>query len=399
VEELILYQQNLLGTVDDQFTRFLYPQLSKERRMLAIKGLRGAGKTTLLLQYLKFGLKNNQQALYVTMDHPWFYTHGLLDLAREFHSTGGTHLFIDEVHKYPNWSRELKNIYDGFPNVKIIFTASSALDIYRGESDLSRRVITYELPGMSFREYLEMIHKVTFNQIPFMEILENHSEHTIRITQKMGEILPLFHQYLKNGYLPFAAIEDEKEYLTKIYNVINASLTSDLAFIEHYSAAHIVKLKTLLGVLAESVPFEPNISAIAQKLNLGRETVIHFLQSLEKARLLNLLNKSTKGIAALQKPDKIYLENTNFSYALKSKPDVGTIRETFFLNQIRNAGLPISQATKGDFLVDEKWTFEIGGKGKSTTQIKEVKNAFIVSDQLERGALNRIPLWLFGFLY
>lgn len=208
-------------------------------------------------------------------------------------------------------------------------------------------------------------------------------------------------QYLKFGLenKKDALYEDEKEYLTKLYNVINATLTSDLAFIENYSASPIAKLKTLLGVIAESAPFEPNISALAQKLTLGRVTVIHFLQSLEKGRLPNLLNKSAKAVAAMQKPDKIYLENTNFSYALKSKPDVGTIRETFFLNQIRNAGLQINQATMGDFLVDEKWTFEIGGKGKSSVQIKDVPDSFIVSDQLERGALNRIPLWLFGFLY
>jgi predicted AAA+ superfamily ATPase len=399
MQELTSFQVNVIKNIDNQFIRSLYNKLPWNQRMLAIKGLRGAGKTTLLLQYLKYGLNDPQHSLYVTADHPWFYTHTLLELADEFYLNGGKHLFIDEVHKYKNWSQELKNIYDGYPDLKVVFTASSALDIYRSEADLSRRVLTYDLPGMSFREYLELVHKIKLPTISLEDLLQQHVEAAYTILKTVDKPIPLFKQYLKNGYLPFTVVERELDYLSKLYNVINTTLSYDLAFIENYSASHVEKLKKLLGVLAESAPFEPNISAIARKLTLGRDTVNAFLQNLQTARMVNLLSKATHGVAALQKPDKIYLENTNFSYALKPSPEAGTIRETFMFNQLRNAGHIVHQASKGDFLVDEKITFEIGGKGKSTAQIRDTNNAYIAADDIEAGALNRIPLWLFGFLY
>lgn len=351
------------------------------------------------MQYLKFGIDDFSQGLYVTTDHPWFYNHTLLELAGEFHAYGGKHLFIDEVHKYANWSRELKNIYDGYPDLKLVFTASSALDVYRGESDLSRRVLTYELPGMSFREYLNLVHDIKIPPVALEDILQKHAALAFTILDQLKKPLPLFKQYLKNGYLPFSAVEQAESYLTKLYNVINTTLVYDLAFIENYSMSHVVKLKKLLGVLSESAPFEPNIAGLARKLTLGRDTVNTFLQHLQSARLLNLLNKPSQGVAALQKPDKIYLENTNFSYALKPLPENSTLRETFLVNQLRNAGHTVQLALKGDFLVDGKYTFEVGGKGKTATQIKDLKNAFIAADDIETGGGNKVPLWLFGFLY
>lgn len=399
MEQLQTYQFNLLQETSNDFNRFLFKKLPWEQRMIAIKGLRGAGKTTLMLQHIKFDTENANTSLYVTADHPWFYNHTLLDLADQWHKAGGKILYIDEVHKYPNWSRELKNIYDGYPRMKIVFTASSALDIYRGESDLSRRVLTYNLPGMSFREYLELAHKIKIGPITFEVLLNNHAAIATNILKQLPTPLLFFKQYLISGYLPFTSENKETDYLTRLFNVIDTSIAYDLAFIENYSAAHATKIKKLLGVIAESAPFEPNITALAQKLSIGRDTTNMFLQHLQSAHLLNLINRPSQGIAALQKPDKIYLENTNLSYALKVQPDIGTIRETFVLNQLKNAGHKVELALKADFIVDGKYTLEVGGKNKTSKQINGTEDAFLVKDDIEIGFGNKIPAWMFGLLY
>jgi len=399
METLLEYQESLIQEVQGDFYRFLYHKLPWESRMLAIRGLRGAGKTTMLLQHLKFGQPKGNQSLYITADHPWLYTHTLLDTAKIWVQNGGKALYIDEVHKYHNWSRELKNIYDGFPKLKVYFTASSALDIYRGESDLSRRVLSFTLPGMSFREYLNLTQDKTLPTVSLEQILKDPAQTAARIKTDIETPLPLFRAYLSKGYLPFTNEQQGRHYLTRLLQVIDTSISTDLAFIQNYSSAHAVKIKRLVGVIAESAPFEPNISTLAQKLQLGRDTVNNFLHHLERAYLLNLVNKSTQGVAALQKPDKVYLENTNLSFALRENPDQGTIRETFFLNQIRNAGHKISLAEKGDFLVDDTYTFEVGGRDKSRKQIAGIPRAYIVADDIELGFGNKLPLWLFGFLY
>lgn len=364
--------------------------------MLGIRGLRGTGKTTLLLQYLKFNL--NGKGLYVTADHPYFYDHTLLALADQFEKNGGTVLLIDEIHKYPRWSSELKNLYDGYPNLQIIFTASSALEIQKGEADLSRRVITYEMPGLSFREYLHLIHQKEFQVISLAELFTKSETRTTKI---LHDIKPLFHfkQYMINGYFPFSKEDSQAEFAIKLNQVINTVLESDLAAIEGYSAANVINLKKLLGVLSESVPFTPNISSLATSLKLGRDTINTYLLHLERARILNLLHQHSKGMAALRKPDKIYLENTNLSYALKNQPDIGSLRETFFLNQLKNAGHHVALPTAGDFIIDGKWTIEVGGKTKGNAQVKDTKNSFIATDDMEIAYQNKIPLWLFGFLY
>ena len=399
MEELIGYQQNLLVHTQGSFFRYLHNEVPWDQRMVAIKGLRGAGKTTLILQHIKYFSEDADTSLYVTADHPWFYTHTLLDLADQWYKSGGRTLYIDEVHKYLNWSRELKNIYDGYPSMKVVFTASSALDIYRGESDLSRRVLTYELAGMSFREYLELRYNIKLPKLGLEELFSDHRGLVAKTYEMLENPLALFKEYLISGYLPFTEFGKETEYLTRLYHVIDSSISYDLAFIQNYSASHAVKIKKLLGVIAESAPFEPNISSIAKKLSLGRDTVSNFLQHLQSARLLNLINRPTQGIAALQKPDKIYLENTNLSYALNVNPELGTIRETFLFNQLKNAGHRVELATKGDFLINGKQIVEVGGKDKSYKQIAGLENAYIIADDIEVGFGNKIPLWLFGFLY
>lgn len=398
METLLYFQKNVLRTVKKDFTRFLNDQISWDQRMIAIKGLRGAGKTTLLLQHIKFELNKDEIALYVTADHPWFYTHSLLELAELWSQQGGNRLFIDEVHKYPNWSNELKNIYDGFPEMRTIFTSSSALNIFKGQADLSRRVKVYELPGLSFREYLELKHGIIQDTVTPNSIINDHATLAQQFAEKFKP-LPLFTEYLTTGYLPFSLEGNEQDYLFKLAQTVNAVLENDLSGIEGYTASALQKIKRLLGIIAEAAPFEPNISSLARKMGLGRDSVYNYLDHLEKARLLNFLRYDTHGIAALQKPDKIYLENSNLAYALTPESNAGTMRETFIINQLKNAGHQINLASKGDFVIDNKWTIEVGGRNKSGAQITGVENSFIVSDQIEIGFGNKIPLWLWGFLY
>jgi len=366
--------------------------------MLAISGPRGVGKTTLMLQYLKYGLRlPPNKALYVTADHHWFYTHSLLETAETFYLNGGRYLFIDEVHKYPRWSRELKNIYDGFPDMRVVFSASSALDIYRGESDLSRRVITYSLPGLSFREYLLFAGHGNFSAVPFTELTKESTAVSADITSQIHP-LPLFRDYLVHGYLPLFLEGDVEEIPIRLNKMINAVLESDLAFIENYSAGTALKVKRLLGVLAESVPFKPNIAAIARKLDVSRDSIYDWFNHLEKAKLLNMLRSSGKGVSLLQKPDKIYLENTNLSHAFGKAPDVGSLRETFLLNQLLNAGLEVSTPKSGDFYVNDT-AIEVGGKNKQANQVAAYPRHLVAADDIEMGFGEKVPLWLFGFLY
>ena len=396
LERLFAFQSSLLRSVDDRFIRSLAGTIHWKQPMLGIRGLRGTGKTTLLLQHLKYNLR--EQGLYVSADHPWFYDHGLFDLAEEYSKMEGTTLLIDEIHKYPNWSSELKNIYDGFPSLKVIFTASSALQIHRGEADLSRRLITYELSGLSFREYLEFSHDQKYPAFAINDVFQKAGSIVsgLRFPKK---VLPLFKSYLRSGYFPFSRHDTEGDFLTKLNQVINTVLESDLALVEGYSSGSVIKIKKLLGVLSESVPFTPNISSLASKMKLGRDTVNNFIIHLARARLLNLIFQHSKGVAVLQKPDKIFLENTNLSFALKDQPDMGSLRETFLLNQLRNAGNKVTLPPSGDFLINGKWTVEVGGPSKGQEQLRQIKNGFLAVDGVEHAAQNRIPLWLFGFLY
>ena len=365
--------------------------------MIGIKGPRGAGKTTLMLQHLKFDLKDNaSQALYVTADHTWFYNHTLLDTAMDWYKQGGRMLFIDEVHKYPQWSRELKNIYDGLPDMRVIFSASSALDIYRGEADLSRRVISYSLAGLSFREYLTFIQGIEFEPISINDIHSSHREISTTVLEKL-QPLPAFNKYLKNGYLPIIA-EGEAEYLPRVEQVINAVVDTDLAYIAHYNAGTAVKVKRLLGVIAESAPFKPNMSALARKMDLHRESIYEYVYQLRDARLLNILSAAGKGVSRLQKPDKIFLENTNFAYAINSNPDKGNIRKTFLLNQLQNTGAEVFAPPEGDFLTSGI-LIEVGGKSKDAKQVKAADSYLVAADDIETGFGTKVPLWLFGFLY
>jgi uncharacterized protein len=398
MEPLFEFHAALAGHTPNVHTRFLMHRIHWGQRMLAIKGPRGSGKTTLMLQYLVYHLKKPMnQALYVTADHHWFYTHTLADTAAEFYRNGGRHLFIDEVHKYPRWSRELKNIYDGFPDMNVVFSSSSALDIYRGEADLSRRVITYELPGLSFREYLSMAGLGTFETLRLEDIRQHHMELANEISLKIQPI-PAFKNYLHVGYLPLFIESTPQEIPIRLHQTINAIIETDLTSINGYNPGTAFKVKKLLGAIAESAPFKPNVAALARKLDVSRDSIYTWFTHLENARLLNLLTAEGKGISLLQKPEKVYLENTNLMYAIKEHLETGALRETFLLNQLVNAGQNVTYPATGDFLA-QGIHIEVGGRNKQSRQVRDKPDYLIASDDLEIGFGNKVPLWLFGLLY
>jgi uncharacterized protein len=400
MEELLQFQNSLLKNLQTGWQRYLYPQLYEDERLLGIKGLRGIGKTTLLLQFLDQYLTKNEKGLYVTAEHPFFYHQSIFELASLWSSYGGSLLMIDEVHRYPNWSRELKLIYDGIPSLKVMFTSSSALDLFKGEADLSRRLSVQTLEGLSFREFLSLQHQITISPVSLGEILQQPQAVTEQLTNQIKlPVLPLFKDYLNFGYFPFSNAASKERIPQRLIQIINTVLESDLTMVQGYSAANVFKIKQLLGIIAETVPFEPNISKIAEKMHLGRQTVNIFLKHLEDAKILTLLFEEVSGISLLQKPGKIYLENPNFLYAFESSPNLGTLRETFFINQLRNSGHLVSLSKKGDFLIDEKFIFEVGGRSKDSSQIKGLENAFLALDDMEVGFGNKLPLWVFGFLY
>ncbi|MDZ7755512.1 ATP-binding protein [Rhodohalobacter sp.] len=398
MEELFLYQNKILKTVTDQWYRSAFNAIDWNQRLFGIKGLRGVGKTTLLLQYIKFHYPEKENALYVSADNPWFYDNGLYELISDFDKLGGKLLVIDEIHKYPGWPSELKAGYDAHPYMQFIFSASSDFDILKAEADLSRRATVNLLPGLSFREFLEFRHGIQFPSLILTEILENATELSKDFNEK-ARPLPLFKEYIRNGYFPFLKNESAVATKLKLSAIINAVLENDMAYIQNYSPSNIQKIKKLLGDVAGSAPFTPNVSKIADKLNVGRNSIYNYLKHLEDAHILNLTHKTGRGISVLQKPDKIYFENTNLALALNENADIGALRETFFVNQLRNAGHQIHLAKKGDFVIDDSITVQTGGKNKSGKQITDLEQAYIAKDDIEYAFQNRIPIWIFGLLY
>jgi hypothetical protein len=354
----------------------------------------------MMLQYIKQNYPlGSQEAIYVTMEHPYFATNTLFDFAQLFYQYGGRHLFVDEVHKYDNWSKELKVIYDGFPNMRIVFTASSALDLFRGSADLSRRVALHHMYGLSFREYLNFSLNSNFQPIAVNDLWTNHRLYALETASKVT-ILPHFKNYLTYGYYPFHLWMQASDYLQRLMQVVNTVIDVDLKYIEGYTAEASKKVKQLLRVISESVPFKPNLTEISKKTGISRDLIYAYLQHLEAAQLIAQLNQTGKGVSTLQKPDKLYLENTNLSNALYQTPEIGNVRETFLHNQLRAIGLQISLPRKGDFYLDDfAITLEVGGKSKSGKQLQGIDNAYIVKDEIETGFDHVIPLWLFGFMY
>ena len=395
---------NLLQRTSLAHKRYLYNKINWNLKSIGILGQRGLGKTTMMLQYIKENFTHTDKALYITLDNPYIQSISLIEFAKEFEQYGGEVLFIDEVHKYDDWSTHIKNIYDSL-DIKIVFSGSSILQIEKQNADLSRRTIIYHLENLSFREYLEFTGVKKFDIYSVEEILENHKSIASDIK---SDIKPLmyFKEYLQYGSYPFI-LEDKDTYYQKIVQIINLILETDLPCINNIQMQQIVKLKKLLYMLAINVPFIPNITDIAKATNISRPKVYEYLEHLESAKIINSIRGKEKGYNIMSKPEKLFMQNTNISYALTSKIDIGSARESFFVNQIKNyynantklIDDTIFSSSQGDFLVDDKYTFEVGGKNKSFKQIKDIENSYLISDDIEIGFKNKIPLYLFGFLY
>lgn len=397
MENVILKSNRKIHQTALEFSRYLMDKIDWENRLIAIKGARGSGKTTLLLQYAKILKERNESVLYISMDDLYFMTHNLIDLANHAVNHDVKYLLIDEVHKYPNWSREIKLIYDDLPNLNLVFTSSSILEIYKGESDLSRRAVSYNLKELSFREFIALKTKINLPILTFEEILSEHEEKSIELLEKIKPI-PLFMEYLKFGAYPYF-LENQTIYHEKLKQTIDLILEVDLRSIENLDYQIIYKFKKLLFLISRSVPFSPNISKLSEQIGVSRPSLINGLNLMEKAGLILQVSKVDKGIGILTKPDKIYLHNSNIAYALAAGAnEIGNSRETFFASQLADL-IDFTLSDQSDFLVQKKYTFEIGGKNKTNKQLQGIENSYRIKDDIEIGANRIIPLWLFGFLY
>ena len=386
-----LYQkfETLLQNTTTDFKRYLYEKVSWESRMVGIIGARGVGKTTMILQRIKQNL-SSKNTLYVSADDMYFGENRLVDLADEFCRNAGEYLFIDEIHKYADWSRELKNIYDAFPALKVVFTGSSVLDILKGSADLSRRALMYKLQGLSFREYLNFFHKKNAETFTLQQIVNNEAK-----LASVKHPLPLFNDYLKRGYYPFGA---ENEVNLRLGQIIVQTLETDIPQYANLNVGTSRKLKRLLAIIAASVPFKPNFTKIAEIVGVSRNSLDDYFLFMEQAGLIGQLRDETSGIRGLGKVDKIYLDNTNLIFNLAGgSSNVGNMRETFFFNQMR-VNNEVASSKAADFVVGD-YTFEVGGKNKQQKQIKKGGKAFVVKDDIEFGYLNVVPLWAFGLNY
>jgi len=398
MQQLFPFFLQRLKYVTKDFIRYLYTEIQWHNRLIAIIGARGTGKTTMLLQYIKENYEpSSGEVLYVSLDHFWFTVHHLTELADEFVKNGGKALFLDEVHKYAGWSTEIKTIYDTYPELKIVFTGSSLLEVYRGEADLSRRLVVYYLPGLSFREFLEYEYGLKYASVTLSDVLKRQGEIT---TEIVGRIKPLvaFKKYIKYGYFPYYK-EDGELYHQRILSTLDTVIESDLPAVERIDYYSVVKMKKLFMIMSSLVPFTPNVTQLSRDMAITRISLMNYLYYLDKAQAIMLLEKEALGIKQMTKPEKIYLGNTNYAYALGGdKTDIGSVRETFFLNQLR-VRHKVSFAGTVDFKVNDEFYFEVGGVNKTQKQIKGREQAYLVLDDLEQGWGNKIPLWIFGLLY
>ncbi len=398
MDKLIEIFRKKINTVDMTFIRSLEAEINWDARLVCIRGPRGTGKTTLLLQHIKKTFENNlSKVLYVSLDNIYFSDNSLMDLAEDFVRHGGTHLFLDEVHKYPLWSQTIKNLYDDYPELSIVFTGSSLLEILNARADLSRRALVYDMQGLSFREYLGVKTGINFPLYSLEDILQNNAAISAELVSKIKPF-EFFENYLKTGYYPFF-LEGEDDYYSRVNEIINMILDIELPALRKLDVSYIPKIKKLLAVIGRSAPFIPNVSELASQIGIARQTLILYFQYLEDSMLINQLFRQTRGLGTLEKPDKLFLENTNFMYSLNgSQTDIGNMRETFVYNQLKK-NHEVLFSKESDFFVDGKYTFEVGGKNIKRDQIKDVPDSYIIADNIEYGTGSRIPIWLLGFLY
>ncbi|MEY5049528.1 MAG: hypothetical protein RLZZ175_2887 [Bacteroidota bacterium] len=388
--------KNQLIKLKPTFRRGLIDEIEWSEQLICIKGARGVGKTTLLLQYIKETFGYDSSCLYVTLDDLAFEVETIYDLADTFSKKGGKYLFLDEIHKYENWSQELKNIYDSIPDLHVVFTGSSILHIYQGSADLSRRAVQYVLEGLSFREFLEIETKLKFNKYTLDEIFSNHQNIVIEILEKVKP-LAYFDEYIKQGYYPYY-LQNKGTYSHKLLNTVNLVLEMDIPFIKNVEPKYIHKLRKLLYMLAISVPYQPNINKLSQAIEVSRNTIMVYLMHLQDAKMIQLLMPIGKSYDVLVKPEKVYLHHPNLSFAIApTNVESGNLRETFVLNQLAYAN-KVEASPSGDFYINDTFTIEVGGSKKGFKQIADIPNSYVAADNIEFGTGNKIPLWLFGFM-
>lgn len=397
MENIINRQMRLLNLTQTKHVRSIFHVINWDTRLIAIRGAKGVGKTTLMLQYIKMKGADARRMLYASLDSAYFTQHTLLEFAENFYRKGGEHLFLDEVHKYDTWSKEVKEIYDLYPDMKVVLSGSSLLSILNGDADLSRRCIPYEMYGMSFREYLEIVHGIVLPKVTLDALLENPNALCEKVMQACRP-LSYFDNYLHEGYYPFI-LEGKMEYSIRLENVINYIIEVELPKLCNVDVANVRKLKALVAVLSSNVPMQVDMQKLSAMLEVSRVTLLGYLQHLAKAKILNLLYSSEINVKKLQKPDKIFVENPNIMDAMTlDTVNEGTKRECFIVNQLRSSH-KVEYTKHGDFLIDGRYTIEVGGKSKDGKQIAGIDNAFVASDDIEYAHGNKIPLWAFGFLY
>ena len=394
LESLKEYSALILSKQTPIYERELLNTINLKNRIIGVVGAKGVGKTTLLLQFMKKQSFNYNEMMYISVDHPLMSSSTILEIAKEFASMGGKLLVLDEIHNQDDFANDLKTIWD-FLEINIVFSGSSALHL--DNADLSRRALKYVLPTLSFREFLEIETSSQFEKITLAELLGNH---TTQCSDILSKIKPLkyFKEYLEYGFYPFY-LEDQKTSKIKLSEAINKTIEVDLLKIYNIEPKKLRNIKKILIMLCVSVPFKPNITSLAQSVEVDPKTLYVYLDALQSGRIIRMLSVQSRGESIIKKPEKIYLDNPNLFNALCQHPDPGTLRESFFAAIIENSLHTICSSQKGDFVVDDQFVFEIGGKNKSFKQIKDLKNSFVVADNIEIGFNNKIPLWLFGFLY
>ena len=400
MESLIRRHLNRMQTVNLDFVRSLMNEIDWNERLLMIKGQKGVGKTTLMTQRIMqmFGSTNTTDVLYASLDNIYFGTHRLLDFIERFHAQGGKYLFLDEVHKYKGWSLEVKNAYDEFEDMHIVLSGSSLTNLSEGEADLSRRCISYTMLGLSFREYLQMFHQKDFRKRTLEEILTEGNSLCAEVNAQMRP-LPLFSEYLRYGYYPFLK-EGQNNYYVRIENIVNTIIEVELPLLRKLETGNIRKVKSLLGILSSNVPYTVDTVKLSSMAEISRTTLLQYLQNLGEARLIKLLYSDITNVKRLQKPDKIYLENTNMLHALTTtQVNDGTEREVFFVNQLSSCHVVEYSKTSADFTIDHRYTIEVGGRNKDGKQVAGLVDGYIAAADEEYVLGNKIPLWLFGFLY
>jgi hypothetical protein len=401
MEKLFERHDLYLSSVSMEYVRYMMQRINWNARLIVIRGPKGVGKSTLIKQYIKRNFDaGDRHVLYCSADTNYFSTHTLIEVAENFVKIGGQWLFIDEVHKYARWSQEIKEIYDLYPNLHIVLSGSSLIQINDGQADLSRRILQYDMPGLSFREYLCLEQKLDIEPIALEQLLNEAGKFCVQIKSKCHP-LEHFGRYLQFGYYPFY-FEDTQNYYDKLENVVNYVVDVELTKHRNMEVGNTRRVKALLQVLSQMTPYEVDIAKLSKATGITRSTVLKYLSYLEEASLIRRLFTDLKSVTDLQKPDKIYLDNTNLLYALNlNKPEIGTVRETFIANQLVSSGHVIEYAgfKKGDFRIDNNIVIEVGGPEKGFGQIAGQENAFVAADGIESASLGKIPLWAFGFLY